>query len=611
MTKNTKKMFFVLLFVLLLVGLSVSVAADNSTVSKSKLAKKTVTKTDALKTPIKTKTVTKKGAVQQSDKNTNKTLNKKTLSANVEKNVKEDTNVVKRDGVAEITMEDEIEISDDVELSARVIDAETEEGLNGRAVFKINGKTLRDDDNNPVKIKVYDGDVYHNIDMTSFRKSSYNISLVFRNSSYNRVETSKIVNIKKVGASIDDDIYIEADAESIDIGASVIDSDGNPIEGKSKVVLKINQRTIKNYTIDDGYIDEYIDLEAKLSKKEYKLTIIVGNNNRYEKVEEEYLFTPDLDDDSGDDDSDDDDEDDYWDTPVEDEIVQKTTSITTNQVTGYINDQITLTATIKDSDNSKVSNGTVTFKINGKAVNSKAITVKNGVAKYTFKATKDNLNYKTLTAQYNGNEYYKNSNTQKSSKITILKRIAVPKLLTTKVKATSYGTITLKTQVKDNNKLVTTGYVTYKIASKTIKKVAVSKGVATLKYTIPGYDAKKYTITATYTSDIHNTKSVKTTLTVSRTKTKIKAKAVKTNKKTTNVKATIVDSNGKALKGIIKVNIKLNGKIVKKQVTVKKGKLSVKIPTKLKKGKYNLVFSAIKDSKYTASSKKVKLTVTK
>lgn len=40
MTKNTKKMFFVLLFVLLLVGLSVSVAADNSTVSKSKLAKK-------------------------------------------------------------------------------------------------------------------------------------------------------------------------------------------------------------------------------------------------------------------------------------------------------------------------------------------------------------------------------------------------------------------------------------------------------------------------------------------------------------------------------------------------------------------------------------------
>lgn len=142
-----------------------------------------MTKTDALKTPIKTKTVTKKGAVQQSDKNTNKTLNKKTLSANVEKNVKEDTNVVKRDGVAEITMEDEIEISDDVELSVRVIDAETEEGLNGRAVFKINGKTLRDDDNNPVKIKVYDGDVYHNIDMTSFRKSSYNISLVFRNSS--------------------------------------------------------------------------------------------------------------------------------------------------------------------------------------------------------------------------------------------------------------------------------------------------------------------------------------------------------------------------------------------------------------------------------------------
>lgn len=611
MTKNTKNMFFVLLFVLLLVGLSVSVAADNSTVSKSKLAKKTVTKTDALKTPIKTKTVTKKGAVQQSDKNTNKTLNKKAFSANVEKNVKEDTNVVKRDGVAEITMDDEIEISDDVELSARVVDAETDEGLNGRAVFKINGKTLRDDDNNPVKIKVYDGDIYYNIDMTSFRKSNYNISVVFSNSSYNRVETSKIVNIKKVGASIDDDIYIEADAESIDIGATVIDSDGNPIEGKSKVVLKINKHTIKNCTIDDGYIDEYIDLEAKLSKKEYKLTIIVGNNNRYEKVEEEYLFTPDLDDDSGDDDSDDDDEDDYWDTPVEDEIEQKTTSITTNQVTGYINDQITLTATIKDSDNNKVSNGTVTFKINGKTVNSKAITVKGGVAKYTFKATKDNLNYKTLTAQYKGNEYYKDSNTQKSSKITILKRIAVPKLLTTKVKSTSYGTITLKTQVKDNNKLVTTGYVTYKIASKTIKKVAVSKGIATLKYTIPGYDAKKYTITATYTSDIHNTKSVKTTLTVSRTKTKIKAKSVKTNKKTTKVKATIVDSNGKALKGNIKVNIKLNSKVVKKQVNVKKGKLSVKIPTKLKKGKYNLVFSAIKNSKYTASSKKVKLTVTK
>ncbi len=280
-------------------------------------------------------------------------------------------------------------------------------------------------------------------------------------------------------------------------------------------------------------------------------------------------------------------------------------------------DKVKLVATVKDQNNKKLSTGKVIFKINGitiKDKNGKAITanVANGKATFTFTPNSKYYNkVSNITAVYTENNKYLRS--ENNAKLTLTKRDATIKLLTTKLKAIKYDTITVKTISKDENKAIKEEYVIFKINNKTLTqngktiKAKIKNGKATLKYNLNGHKTGKYTLTAVLSSTPYKKVTSKTTLKITEDKMHIDAKPVKTSTSKTRIKAKILDTKNKYIKTTIKVSLKINQKTVAKQVKVKNGKVNVKIPTKVSKGKHTLNIVAGPNYRYKVTRKNVSL----
>ena len=117
-------------------------------------------------------------------------------------------------------------------------------------------------------------------------------------------------------------------------------------------------------------------------------------------------------------------------------------------------DKVKLTATVKNQNNKKLNTGKVVYKLNGISIkdkNGKVIRAKvsKGQATITFTPNKNYYNkVSNLTAVYTENNKYQRSQSKKA-KLTLTQRNAKIKLQTTKIKATQYDTITIKTLSKD------------------------------------------------------------------------------------------------------------------------------------------------------------------
>ena len=173
-----------------------------------------------------------------------------------------------------------------------------------------------------------------------------------------------------------------------------------------------------------------------------------------------------------------------------------------------------------------ITKGKVTFKVDGKTLkdaNGKVIYVKivNGTATienyqvpYTWKEGS------TIQAIYSGSTQCDKLNSEKTE-ITINKE--APTFTIDPVEPATIGnTITLKATITDNNKVINTGKVVFKINGKTVKdangKVIYAKVVnneVIVEYTLPdSYKAKDYIITAVLISPDYERLEDSKTLTV-------------------------------------------------------------------------------------------------
>jgi len=173
-----------------------------------------------------------------------------------------------------------------------------------------------------------------------------------------------------------------------------------------------------------------------------------------------------------------------------------------------------------------ITKGKVTFKVDGKTLkdtNGKVIYVKivNGTAtieNYTIPDTWKEGS--TMQAIYSGSTQCDKLNSEKTE-ITINKE--APTFTIDPVEPTTIGdTITLKATITDNNKVINTGKVVFKINGKTVKdengKVIYAKVVnneVIVEYTLPdSYKAKDYIITAVLISPDYERLEDSKTLTV-------------------------------------------------------------------------------------------------
>lgn len=253
-------------------------------------------------------------------------------------------------------------------------------------------------------------------------------------------------------------------------------------------------------------------------------------------------------------------------------------TITVTRQTGYIGENITLTATITDINGNKINGGKVAFKLNDvtlKDENGEVIyaTVENGIAtiSYYVPTYYQAKTYK-LSAVYGGNNQYLGS--RSNTPLLNLKQRQAKLTLTTTgdVKVgeniTFHVTITDK---KDTNRQIN-GTVIFKIDGLTLQdtngetlQIPITNNTATYTYTIgTEYSARKHTITVVLINNTYVRSQAENNFNVTTTTTQINLNTLTmTPQTTTTITGTITDNNGNNIQGINKVAVKIDGTTLK------------------------------------------------
>ena len=188
--------------------------------------------------------------------------------------------------------------------------------------------------------------------------------------------------------------------------------------------------------------------------------------------------------------------------------------LTVDPIITKVGDIINITARITAGEDTltDINKGKVVFKVNGKIVkdtNGKVIYAKvvNGQASIENYIVPQNWAKEgtTIQAVYSGSTQCEKLTSEKTN-ITIAK--SVPTLTTEDVTAAAGSIITLKATISDNDNVINTGKIVFKINGKTVKdengKVIYAKvvnNIVEFEYALPeSYKAGSYNITATFIS---------------------------------------------------------------------------------------------------------------
>lgn len=242
-----------------------------------------------------------------------------------------------------------------------------------------------------------------------------------------------------------------------------------------------------------------------------------------------------------------------------------------------LNTTVEFKSTILSGDDVKTFNSQYEFKLldcDGKPLANENVTVKIGSANYKLTSDKNGmvkLNINLKPASYVIEITNPASGEIKSQNIKVVSRISGNNALTMYYGAGKYYKVNV---LDDDGKIAKGVKVKFTINGKTYTRTTDSKGYASFKISQkPG----KYTITAVYKGfKVSNKITVKSTI-ISKNINVKKGKTIKFTVK-------LVNKNGKILKNK-KITFKFKGKTYKVK-TNKKGKATLKVTKKYKKGKY-------------------------
>jgi hypothetical protein len=167
-----------------------------------------------------------------------------------------------------------------ITLRAKVLDANGDRINNDKVVFKLNGKTLTDNDGKTLYAKVIDGEAI--LDYTlppNFSAKKYTLTAIFAGTYYERTQTNGTIVIEKKGVTINTDSITAQDNE-VNVKATITDETGSLMVTSTKLVFKVNGITIlSGINSTNGIID--ISFTTTLKPGMYELQIISGENGIY------------------------------------------------------------------------------------------------------------------------------------------------------------------------------------------------------------------------------------------------------------------------------------------------------------------------------------------
>ena len=191
---------------------------------------------------------------------------------------------------------EEIVLGDSTTLEAEFYDDKYVPIREGKAIFKVNGKTLRDNNGNVIYADVINGRAeLPDVNITQeWTKEGTTIQAVYVGDDNNEpiTTTPTTITVTKPEATITIDAPTEATAgTTITLKATVTDGENNITSGR--VAFKLNGKTLKNAegktlyaNVQNGIATITYTIPAKTKAKEYTLTAVYTDTN-YDRVEAE------------------------------------------------------------------------------------------------------------------------------------------------------------------------------------------------------------------------------------------------------------------------------------------------------------------------------------
>ena len=185
-------------------------------------------------------------------------------------------------GTAKITL-DQTKITaktgQTITLRAKVTDTNDNRIDNDKVVFKLNGKTLKDNNGNPIKVRVIDGEAKLNYTIPPiYSAKTYTLTAVF-GGNYQRTETNGTLKLEKKAVTINKNTITTKNNKTT-IKATIIDETGKQLIKNTPLAIKINGKTVlKGVNSTNGTID--ISFNLALNPGLYELLIISGENGIY------------------------------------------------------------------------------------------------------------------------------------------------------------------------------------------------------------------------------------------------------------------------------------------------------------------------------------------
>ena len=253
-------------------------------------------------------------------------------------------------------------------ITANIQDENREKVTGGKAIFKINGITLKDENSNTIYAQVKDGiaSINYKVQNVWIKNTTYIETVYSGTTNYttSRTKATGILNISKGKAKITlDKKTITAKAgQTITLRAKILDTNGDRINN-DKVVFKINGKTLKDKNgntlyakVKDGEAILTYTIPPTYSAKTYTLTAVFGGNY-YQRTE----------------------------TNGSIKLEKKAVLITPDSITTK-NKKTTIKATITDETGKLLVTSTkLAFKVNGKTINN--ANSKNGKIDLSFTTT--------------------------------------------------------------------------------------------------------------------------------------------------------------------------------------------------------------------------------
>ena len=249
--------------------------------------------------------------------------------------------VINRDAIIKIKDINSPHLTEKLLINTTVVDTDGNKLNEGFVIFKINGKTLKDEQAKTVTVNVTNG--VANLEYIlplSIGGGKYDVVAYYKNPYYNDANnTSKLTITKYALENVTmDNIEIKTYSNAT-INMTVKDQFGRTLITNTTVTIKINGKTFTKTVIQDGKLNITLDLSG-LSAKNYTIDVVYGENGIYYAEDIKANLT----------------------------VINRNVNIKINTQNTHTHGKLPISAVVRDDDGNLVKNGSVIVKINGQTI---------------------------------------------------------------------------------------------------------------------------------------------------------------------------------------------------------------------------------------------------